>query len=145
MEKTGIQYIPVSSWTMEKEGAKQVEITGLKDKQQITTVFAAEKDSYLSGKTDHCLSAIKFPSGWHITYTASCWANEKTTLEYIRKVLLPYVDRRHELHLLNNIPALVIYDKFKAQCTEAVIKVLRDNNVHILDGSCLLYGQATTS
>ena len=46
MEKTGIQYIPVSSWTMEKEGAKQVEITGLKDKQQITTVFAAEKDSY---------------------------------------------------------------------------------------------------
>ena len=31
-DQTGIQYIPVSSWAMEKEGAKRVEITGLKDK-----------------------------------------------------------------------------------------------------------------
>ena len=26
----------------------------------------------------------------------------------------------------------MIYDKFKAQCTDAVIKVLRENNIHIL-------------
>ena len=31
-DQTEIQYIPVSLWTMEKEGAKRVEITGLKDK-----------------------------------------------------------------------------------------------------------------
>ena len=45
-DQTGIQYIPVNSWTMEKEGATRVEITGLKDKRQITTVFAASKDGY---------------------------------------------------------------------------------------------------
>jgi len=104
---------------MEKEGAKQVEITGLKDKRQITAVFAAAKDGYFlstqiiyQGKTDCCLSTTKFTSGWHITYTANHWANEKTTLDYIHKVLLPYIDRRRDkLHLSNNFPALVIYDK----------------------------------
>ena len=33
-DQTGIQYIPISSWTMEKEGAKRVEITGLKEKDK---------------------------------------------------------------------------------------------------------------
>ena len=39
-DQTGIRYIPVGSWTMEKEGAKQVETTGVDDKRQITAVFA---------------------------------------------------------------------------------------------------------
>ena len=37
---TGIQYVPVSSWTMAKEGSKAVEITGINGKRQITAVFA---------------------------------------------------------------------------------------------------------
>lgn len=39
-DQTGIRYIPVGSWTMEKEEAKRVETTGVDDKRQITTVFA---------------------------------------------------------------------------------------------------------
>ena len=31
-DHTGIKYIPTSSWTMEKEGKKQVEILGIDDK-----------------------------------------------------------------------------------------------------------------
>ena len=31
-DHTGIKYIPVSSWTMEKEGTKRVEILGIDDK-----------------------------------------------------------------------------------------------------------------
>ena len=38
-DQTGIHYIPVSSWTMEKEGSKRVEIAGIDDKRQITAVF----------------------------------------------------------------------------------------------------------
>ena len=40
-DQTGLNYVPVSSWTMEKEGAKRVEIKGLDDKRQITAVFGA--------------------------------------------------------------------------------------------------------
>ena len=40
-DQTGLNYVPVSSWTMEKQGAKRVEINGLDDKRQITAVFGA--------------------------------------------------------------------------------------------------------
>ena len=139
-DQTGIQYVPVSAWTMEKQGMKRVEIKGLNDKRLITAVFAVTKDGYFlppqiiyKGKTSRCLPLTKFPSGWDITYTKNHWANEETTIQYISNVLLPYVERkRHELHLSSEYPALVIYDKFKAQCTDSVIKVLQDNKIHIL-------------
>ena len=39
-DQTGIHYVPVGSWTMEKEGAQKVEIVAVDDKRQITAVFA---------------------------------------------------------------------------------------------------------
>lgn len=39
-DQTAIHYVPVGSWTMEKEGSKRVEIVGVDDKRQITAVFA---------------------------------------------------------------------------------------------------------
>ena len=39
-DQTGIHNVPVSSYTMEKEGAKRVELVGIDDKWQITAVFA---------------------------------------------------------------------------------------------------------
>ena len=41
VDHTGIKIVPVSSWTMEKKGAKRVEIAGVDDKLQITAIFAA--------------------------------------------------------------------------------------------------------
>ena len=40
-DQTGINYVPVSQWTMAKEGSKRVAIAGQNDKRQITAVFAA--------------------------------------------------------------------------------------------------------
>ena len=38
-DQTGIMIVPSISWTMDQRGTKRVEITGLKDKRQITAVF----------------------------------------------------------------------------------------------------------
>ena len=38
-DHTGINYVPVSNWTMAKKESKRVEIVGLGDKRQITAVF----------------------------------------------------------------------------------------------------------
>ena len=38
-DQTGINYVPIRSWTMEVKGTKRVEIIG-KDKQQMTALFA---------------------------------------------------------------------------------------------------------
>ena len=39
-DQTGINYVPVSQWTMDKKGSKRVEVVGIDDKRQITAVFA---------------------------------------------------------------------------------------------------------
>ena len=67
-DQTGINYVPVSQWTMEKKGSKCVEVIGLGDKRQITAVFAGTlAGDFLpvqlvyQGKTTKCLPDIDFP------------------------------------------------------------------------------------
>ena len=38
-DQTGIQIVPSSTWTMEREGVSRIEMIGAKDKRQITAVF----------------------------------------------------------------------------------------------------------
>ena len=138
-DHTGIHYVPVSNWTVAKEGSKRIEIFGSDDKRQITAVFAATMSGdflfpqiIYAGKTPRCLPSVKFPDGWHVMYTENHWANEHTTVDYINQILLPYVKRKRiELTLDANYPALVIFDRFKAQCTAKVLKMLEDNNIYI--------------
>jgi hypothetical protein len=46
-DQTGINYVPVSNWTMEKEGSRRVEVFGADDKWQITGVFACSMEGDL--------------------------------------------------------------------------------------------------
>ena len=54
-DQTAVNYILLSSWTMEKRGTKRVEIVALDEKRQITAVFAGTltgfftTSGYLSG------------------------------------------------------------------------------------------------
>ncbi len=75
-DHTGLNYVPVSKWTMAMEGSKRVEIVGIDDKRQITAVFGCSlKGDFLppqiiySGKTQRCVPTINFPSDWHVTST----------------------------------------------------------------------------
>ena len=89
-DQTGVNYTPVSSWTMQSEGAKKVEIVAKDDKRQITVVIAGSlKGDILplqiiyQGKTPRCLPSVKFPSNWHITFSENHWSNEDTIYDYI--------------------------------------------------------------
>jgi hypothetical protein len=116
------------NWTMAEEGSQRVEIIGLGDKRQITAILTCTLSGTFfppqviySGRTSRCLPGVSFPKTWHITFTANHWANEKTTIDYI---ILPYIkDTREELSLSSNHPALVIFDRFKGQCTSCVLKL----------------------
>ena len=88
-DRTGIHYVPVSTWMMAKEGLKQVEIAGIDDKQQITIVYSGTMSGdflppqiIYQGKTNNCLASVKFPSDWHITFTENHWSNEKAMVDY---------------------------------------------------------------
>lgn len=89
-DQTGIHYIPVSSWTMEKEGSKRVEIAGIDDKRKITAVFAGTlvgdflpPQLIYQGKTKKSLPSVEFLSNWHVTYTDNHWSNETTMMDYL--------------------------------------------------------------
>lgn len=41
-DQTAIHYVPPSSWTMEVEGSKRVDLGGKDDKRQITACFAVQ-------------------------------------------------------------------------------------------------------
>ena len=58
---------------------------------------------------------------------------KKKTLEYITKVVLPYIKgKRSELKLRDNQPALSIYDEFKGQLTDAVHSLLDSNHIYVV-------------
>ena len=87
--------------------------------------------AHVQGKTPKCLpTSVKFPSDWSLSYSANHWSNEQTN-EYLKKVILPYyvVKKREELHLKEDHQALVIFDCFKAQCTEEVFKVMESHHI----------------
>ena len=74
-DQTGLNLIPLSSWTMEQRGSKRVEITGLNNKHMITAVFCGTLCSdflplqlVYQGKIDLCHPKYNFPEDWHITH-----------------------------------------------------------------------------
>lgn len=92
--------VPVSSWTMEKEGSKCVSIAGATDKRQITAVFCGTAiGTFLPvqliyfGKTNRCHPKFPFPSDWSISHSPKHLSNETTMLEYIENIIAPYVDK----------------------------------------------------
>ena len=120
-DHTGINYVPVSNWTLEKEGTKRVEIVGIDDKRQITAIFAGNMigeflppQIIYKGKTKACLpSTIKFPKGWNVTFSQNHWANETTMQAYIEKIIVPFVKlQRQKLNLHTDHRALAIVNKF---------------------------------
>ena len=145
-DHTGINYVPVSNWTMAPEGSKRVEVAGHNDKRQITAVFAATMSGeflppqiIFAGKTKRCLPSASFPKDWNITYTANHWPNENTSELYIKSILIPYLQKkREELSLSLDHPALVLFDRFKGQCTPSIISLLQTNNIHfvVVPGKC---------
>ena len=56
------------------------------------------------------------PEGLNVTFTSNHWSNEEKALEYLHKVIFPYIKRRNEeLKLEDNHKALVLFDVFKGQ------------------------------
>ncbi len=137
-DQRATKIVPSCSWTMEKRGTKRVEISGVDDKRQITAVFGCTLTGKFlpiqlvyKGTTERCHpKGVVFPSDWHICSTANHWSNEETMINYVQKIIIPYVaEMRQQLKLDEQHSALVIFDVFKGQCTESVLNLLEDNNI----------------
>ena len=93
-DQTGLNVVPASVWTMNKQGKRRVKMIGLKDKQQITVVFYGTiQGDFLpvqlifKGKTSRCNPKFRFLEWWHITHSPKRWSNEETMLQYIAHII----------------------------------------------------------
>ena len=136
-DQTAMKIVPGGFWVMGK-GTKCVKITTLNDKRLITAVFACSLSGTFfpihliyKGTTSKCLPKnVNFPKDWNISCNRNHWSNESMTIDYLVKLVIPYVnERRKELKLSADHPALAIFDVFKGQCTERIFKMLEDNNI----------------
>ena len=97
-DQTGVHLVPAASLTMEQIGSKRVEIQGVNEKRQITTVLCGSlTGDYLpfqliyKGKTKRCHPIFNFPSDWHVTQSPKHWSTETTMVDYIKEIIVPYV------------------------------------------------------
>ena len=137
-DQTGIQIVPSSTWTMDREGTRRVEMVGAKDKRQITALFCCTlQGDFLpmqliyKGKTSWCHPKFKFPPGWHITHAPKHWSTEETMVQYIHNIIFPYVELVREQIQNDNASALVIMDNFKGQVTDSIYTLLEENNIFV--------------
>jgi len=140
LDQTGFNYVPVSQWTMEAEGTKRVQVDGKDDKCRITAVFACTmagnflfSQLVYQGKTTRYFPKFQFPSGLSITCPENHRCNEQTMKLYITDVTLPYLHQaRQKLDLSPTHRVLLIFDNFKGQCTEVLLKLLDAENINVI-------------
>ena len=78
-----------------------MEIITKDDKRQLTAVFAGSSfEDFLppqliyEEKTGRCLPQFQFPSTWNVAKSENHWSNERTMIEYINSVILPYINEK---------------------------------------------------
>ena len=117
-----------------------MEVCGANDKRLITAVFCGSLvgdflpiEVIYQGKTTRCHPRYEFPPEWDITHSQKHWSNETTMIQYIEKIIVPYINSAQQA-FQDDTPALIIIDNFKGQITSSVTSLLEENNIHV----CLL-------
>lgn len=136
IDQTPLPFVLISSYTMEEKGNQCVPVSGTTDYRQITGTFGVSLSGdflpiqlIYKGKTHRCQPNYPFPHEFHVTQNENHWANEDTSVDLLKKILIPYVQKtREKLSLPNDQPWLLIADVFKGQWTEAVTKGVSESH-----------------
>ena len=82
------------------------------------------------GKTNHCHPiGTEFPEGFNITHTKNHWSNEDKVIEHLESIIFPFAkSNRAELDLEKEQKCMLIFDVFKAQCTQRVFDLIDENH-----------------
>ena len=136
-DQTPLSYICTGKTTLEERGTKNVPLVGKGKQKQITGTFTiTAMGEFLpmqviyEGKTPRCYPVgIEFPDGFNITCSKNHWSNERKAIEHLQTIIFPYLaKKREELNLPTHHKAMLIFDVFKRQCTDTVLKLMDEND-----------------
>ena len=115
---------------------KMFPFTGAAGKRPITATFAQTlDDSFLpmqliyKGKTSQSFPKITFPDGFSLSANEKHFSNTDKSIKYFKEIIIPYVEQKRKESDRTDQAALLIWDVFRRQKTEAVLEVLRKNNI----------------
>ena len=122
--------------TMDKKGTSNVPIEGIDDKRSITATFSITFDNKFlpmqliyKGKTSQSLPKVKFPDGFSLSANESHYSNDKESINFLEEIILPYTRQEREELGRDNQKALLIFDVFRGQTTDKVLKIMEDNHI----------------
>ena len=72
---------------------------------------------------------MKFPEDFSLSANETHYSNEKESLKLLEEIILPYVRKEREKLGIDNQKVLLIFDVFRGQTTDKVLKVLEDNDI----------------
>ena len=136
-DQTALGFTAPNKSTFTGKGVHSVPIANVDHKRQITASFCVNivgdflpVQLIYRGITDKCHPKVKFPESFHITHSQNHWSNEDIVMEYLKKIIFPYIkSKRQALKLPENAKALLIFDVFKGQTTSAVNDLLKKNDI----------------
>ena len=113
---------------MNKKGESSIPVQGTSDYRQITGTFSVTMSGNFlliqliyQGTTDRCHPKYNFPEGFHVTHSSNHWANEETSIDLLKEIIIPYIETTcEELGLDKDFPWVLICDIFKGQWTDLV-------------------------
>ena len=86
-----------------------------------------------TGKSSRSLPNLEFPVGFSLSYNEKHWSNKAETMALLNKIIYPYIIKvKQELGLLETQKALLVWDAFKAQSTDKVMRELERLNIKVV-------------
>ena len=136
-DQTALGFTAPKKSTFTGKGVHSVPIANADDKRQITTTYSVNivgdflpEQLIYGGVTDKFYPKAKFPESFHITHSQNHWSNEDIVMEYLKKIIFPYIkSKRQALKLPENAKALLIFDVFIRQITSSVNDLLKKNGI----------------
>ena len=72
---------------------------------------------------------IEISGRFSLSINESHYSNENEAFRFIEEIILPYIRKEREKLGCLNQKALLIFDVFRGQNTDKILKVLKDNNI----------------
>ena len=116
-DQTPLGFTAPRKSTFTGKGVHSVPIANVDDKYQITATLCANiVGVFFTSAADLCHPKVKFPESFHITDSQNNWSNEDIVMEYLKKIIFPYIkSKRQALKLSENAKALLVFVVFKGR------------------------------
>ena len=127
---------------MGKKGSKDIKVTGMEDKRQVTCCVSSAANGVLlpmqiifTGKTVRCLpkthaARICLDYGFHLTMSTNHWSNLQTCQQFVRCILVPYFEHVvKEMGLPQSQKMIWLLDCWSVHKYEAFLTWMKKNTL----------------